>query len=103
MTMPTVRRSLVTLAGDHTCTECGLPIPRARRGQYQHDGQCRAKAIRTVTRIVGHDLAKRIYGEDLGMLKDLPEMEPMRSRQRRKACLNATVAGNAITDTGESR
>ena len=85
----------------HTCTECGLPIQRARRGQYQHDGPCRAKAIRAVTRIVGHELAKRIFGEDMDLLRDLPEMEPVRSRQRRRvACLNVQP-GEAVDTEGD--
>ncbi len=82
------------------CTECGRIIPDPRKGQYQHDGDCRKRAVRDVTRIVGKELAKRIYWEEVKGA-ELPEMEPHRSRQR-KACLNATVPGNAISTEGET-
>lgn len=80
--MPTERRA---------CTECGEVIDKPRKGQYQHDGKCRHRAVRDVTRIVGKELAMRIFAEEVP--------EPHRHRQR-KALLNATVPGAAV-DTRE--
>lgn len=81
------------------CTECGRGIERPRRDQHQHDGACREKYIRAATRIVGKDLARRIFGADAELPLE-PAMEPHRSRRR---TVFLKVESGAAIDTGEGK